>query len=118
MLRVITAAAVVSLCVFAGGAAASAPPVGPLPKGPVSTIHVTKGSLVSIALSSRAGKSWRLARIVDSRKLVEVGEANVGKSVVVVYRAVGRGTVSVKYGLTRGETRKAYASATFTVTIA
>ena len=36
-------------------------------------------------------------------------------SVVIVYRAVGRGTVSVRYGLTRGETRKAYASATFRV---
>ena len=118
MFRIITAAAVASLCVFAGGASASAPAVGPLPKGSVSTIHVTKGSLVSIAMSSRAGKSWRLARIVDSHKLVEVGEANVGKSVVIVYRAVGRGTVSVKYGLTRGETRKAFASATFNVTVA
>ena len=47
--------------------------------------------------------------------LVEVSEANVGSSVVIVYRAVGAGSVSVRYGLTRGETRKAYASATFNV---
>jgi hypothetical protein len=117
MLRVITAAAVVSV-VLAGGAAASSPPVGALPKGPVSTIHTTKGSLVSIALPSRAAKSWRLARTSDSRVLVQVGEANVGANVVVVFRARGRGHVSVRYGLTRGETSKAYASATYQVNVA
>ncbi len=44
-----------------------------------------------------------------------MSDANVGSSVVIVYRAVGRGSVNVRYGLTRGETRKAYASATFNV---
>ncbi len=117
MLRVITAAAVATLCVFAGVAAASAPPVGALPMGPVSTIQTSKGSLVSIALPSRSGKSWRLARRVDARVLVEVGEANVGHSVVVVYKAMGRGSVSVRYGLTRGELPKAYASASWNVRV-
>ena len=74
-----------------------------------------EGTLVSVALLSRAGKSWRLARAVSPTILVEVSEANVGSSVVIVYRAVGRGNVSVRYGLTRGETRKAYASATINV---
>jgi hypothetical protein len=49
--------------------------------------------------------------------LVQVSEANVGNAVVVVYRAVGQGSVSVRYGLTRGDTRKAYASATFNVSV-
>lgn len=116
MLRLIIAAAVAAAC-LATAAAASAPPVGPLPKGPVSTIQTTKGSLVSVALASRSGKSWRLARRVDARILVEVGEANVGSSVVVVYKATGRGSVSVRYGLTRGERPKAYASATWNVKV-
>jgi hypothetical protein len=103
--------------VFTFSALASAPPVGPLPKGPVTTISTSKGSLVSVALPSRAGKSWRLARAVSSHVLLQVSEANVGNAVVVVYRAVGQGSVSVRYGLTRGETRKAYASATFNVSV-
>jgi hypothetical protein len=106
----------VSLLV-AASANAGAPPVGPLPKGPVTTIATSKGQLVSIALPSRGSLSWRLAQPVSPKVLVEVSEANVGKSVVVVYRATGPGSVSVRYGLTRGETRKAYASATFEVTI-
>jgi hypothetical protein len=116
MLRVALAGALLAL-LLAVSASASAPPVGPLPKGPVTTISTPKGSLVSVALPYRAGKSWRLARAVNSRVLVETSEANVGASVVIVYRAVGAGSVSVRYGLTRGETRKAYASATFNVTV-
>ena len=56
-------------------ALASAPPVGPLPPGPVTSISTPKGSLVSVALPSRAGKSWRLARAVSPKVLVEVSEA-------------------------------------------
>jgi hypothetical protein len=117
MLRATVAASLLAALVFTCSALASAPPVGPLPKGPVTSISTSKGSLVSVALPSRAGKSWRLARAVDSHVLVQMSEANVGNAVVIVYRAAGRGTVSVRYGLTRGEQRKAYASATFNVTV-
>jgi hypothetical protein len=116
MLRITAGTAVLALA-LAFPALASSPPVGPLPAGPVTSITTAKGSLVSVALASRAGKSWRLARAVSPSVLVEVSEANVGSSVVIVYRAVGRGSVSVRYGLTRGETRKAYASATFNVRV-
>jgi hypothetical protein len=116
MLRITAGVAMLAL-VLAFPALASSPPVGPLPAGPVTSITTPKGSLVSVALASRAGKSWRLARAVSPKVLVEVSEANVGSSVVIVYRAVGRGSASVRYGLTRGETRKAYASATFNVRV-
>ena len=117
MLRATLAASLLTALVFTFSALASAPPVGPLPKGPVTSISTSKGSLVSVALQSRVGKSWRLARAVNAHVLVEVSEANVGNAVVIVYRAVGSGSVSVRYGLTRGETRKAYASATFNVRV-
>jgi hypothetical protein len=117
MLRLTFAASLLAALVFTFSALASAPPVGPLPNGPVTSISAPKGSLVSVALPSRAGKSWRLARAVNAHVLVEVSEANVGNAVVIVYRAVGSGSVSVRYGLTRGETRKAYASATFNVSV-
>jgi hypothetical protein len=117
MLRITLAASLLAALVFTFSALASAPPVGPLPKGPVTSISAPKGSLVSVALPSRAGKSWRLARAVNAHVLVEVSEANVGSAVVIVYRAVGPGNVSVRYGLTIGEQRKAYASATFNVRV-
>jgi len=97
---------------------AAAPPVGPLPPGPVTTIHTRTGSLVAVALPHRAGGLvWRLARGVNPKVLVEVSEANVGKDVVVVYRAAGAGRVKLAYGLTRGETTRAHASLTFAVTV-
>src|SRR4051794_37377700 len=114
----ITVAAVFAAALtLAGLAGADSTPVGPLPAGPVTTVHTTKGQLVSVALPSRSGLSWRLARAVDSHVLVQVSEANVDKSVVIVYKAVGKGTVAVRYGLTRGETAKAKASATYKVTV-
>lgn len=99
-------------------AAASAPPVGPLPKGPVTSISTPARSLVAVALPHRAaGLVWRLARGVDPKVLREVSEANVGRDVVVVYRAARPGRVRLAYGLTRGERTGAHASLTFVVTV-
>jgi hypothetical protein len=99
-------------------AAATAPPVGPLPRGPVTTIRTEPASLLAVVLPHRsAGLVWRLAHIVDPKVLREVSEANVGSDVVVVYRAVGPGRASLAYGLTRGETRGADASLRFTVIV-
>jgi hypothetical protein len=119
MLRLIAivAAAVLTL-VVALAADGSAPPVGQLPKGPTSTIRTTQGALVAIALPHRAhGLIWRLARGFDASVLREVSEANVGRDVVVVYRAVREGRVRLAYGLTRGETRRAHEALRFNVVI-
>jgi hypothetical protein len=120
VLRLIAvAAAAVAALVLGLPAGATAPPVGPLPKGPVTTIRTQVGSLVAVALPHRrGGLVWRLASGVNAKLLVEVSEANVGNDVVVVYRAVGSGRVRVAYGLTPGETKRAHASLTFVVTVA
>lgn len=111
-------AATAAALVLVVPAEASAPPVGPLPKGPVTTVTTHTGSLVAVALPHRAnGRVWRLARGVDPKVLREVSEADVGKDVVVVFRTTGVGKVRLAYGLTRGETRHAYASLTFAVTV-
>jgi hypothetical protein len=119
MLRLIAVvAAVAAAFVLVLPAEGSAPPVGSLPKGASTTIHTAAGSLVAIPLPHRAnGLVWRLARPVDTSVLRQVAEADVGKHVVVVYRAVGQGRVRVAYGLTRGETRQAHAALRFTVTV-
>ena len=99
-------------------AGATSGPVGPLPPGQVTTVTAPAGSLVSVALPKGAqGRVWRQARQVNGKVLTQVSEANVGANVVVVFKAVGRGSAKVVYGLTRGETPKAYASVTYKVTV-
>jgi hypothetical protein len=112
------AGALVASGALASAAAASAPPVERLPAGPRSTIQTTVGELVAVALPHRAGgRVWRAARTVNGNVLREVSEADVGQQVVVVFRAAGKGTAVVAFGLTRGETTKAYESRTYTVTV-
>ena len=101
--------AVVAAAMLVGVAAADSTPVGPLPAGPTTTIQTQKGQLVSVALPGRAnGRVWRVARAVDARVLRQISEGDVGTTVVLVFRAVGRGTATLAFGLTRGETSKAY----------
>jgi hypothetical protein len=116
--RITAFAALLAALVLAAGALATATPVGPLPKGPTTTVSAARGTLVSVALPhSSGGKVWRQANTVNQMVLNQVGEADVGASVVIVFKAVGKGTTKIAYGLTKGETKKAYASQTFTVTV-
>jgi hypothetical protein len=93
-----------STAALAAAAAASSTPVGPLPKGPVTRVEALRGSLVAVALPHQPrGNVWRLARDVDPRVLREVSEADVGDSVVIVFRATGVGSVRVVFALTHGD---------------
>jgi hypothetical protein len=108
----------VTMATVAGARIAAAPPVGPLPSGPTSTTQTRVGQLVAFALPHRpSGRVWRIARAIDSGVLVQVGEADVGANVVLVFKAKGKGTATVSFGLTRGETAKAYEARRFTVKV-
>ena len=112
--------ALVAALVLAGAvsvaASASAPPVGALPAGPVSVIPTQKGELVAVSLPSRTnGRVWRIARAFNGSVLAQVGEANVGKTVVLVFKAKAPGTTTVAFGLTKGETAKAFESRRFEI---
>ena len=110
--------AAVSLLAASATAEASAPPVGPIPKGPVSAVTTQKGQLVAVALPRKAnGLVWRLARRVDAKVLRQVSEGNVGRSVVIVFQATGSGSARIVFALTRGETPHALASVTHTVRV-
>jgi hypothetical protein len=103
---------------FAGSALASAPPVGPLPAAKVTRVTTTRGSLVSVALPRRAGGYvWRVARAFDSRVVRQVGEGEIGRTVVLVFEAVGRGRTAIVVAETRGETAKAYRAVRYDVTV-
>jgi hypothetical protein len=108
----------VAVCLFTGVASATAPPVGKLPKAQVTTVSVAHGGLVSVALPARAtGLEWRLARRFDATVLSEVGEADVGANVVVIYKALKPGKATVVYALTKGETPKAYRAIEYDVVV-
>jgi hypothetical protein len=104
------AMAAVAIAAVALSARASAPPVGPLPTGPVSDITAQVGTLVAMAFPSSPASSglvWRGARPVDPAVLRPLWDADVGGSVVVVYKAVAVGRATVVYALTKGDTVKA-----------
>jgi hypothetical protein len=102
----------------AGAGSTSAPPVGPLPPGPTSTITAQKGELVAVSLPRRSnGRVWRIARPFAGQIVAEVAEADVGPAAVLVFKARGVGTATVALGLTRGETAKAYESRRFVIRV-
>jgi len=116
------AAALVAVVALAGATAAatraSSPPIGPLPPGAHAMVTTKAGELVAIALPHRSGgRVWRIARRFDGSVLREVSEADVGQSVVIVFKAVRPGALTLSYALTRGETTKALEARTFTVRI-
>ena len=116
--RGVAALAAVAALGGAAAARASAPPVGPLPAGPHATVTTKAGQLVAVALPHRSGgRVWRVARPFNGSVLRQVGEADVGSNVVIVFKAVRRGAVTLSYALTRGETTKALEARTFTVRI-
>ena len=108
--------AVLVAAAAAGAARRAAPPVGPLPSGPVTTIQTHKGEQVAVALPTRGGgRVWRVARAFDARVLEQVSEGDVRGSVVLVFRAKGKGDTTLAFGLTLGERPKAFEARRYTV---
>ena len=106
------------LVTIASASTASSPPVGPLPAGPTSTVQTQAGQLVAFALPHRPnGRVWRVARAIDRSVLVQVSEGDVGANVVLVFKATGKGSAKVSFGLTRGERAKAYEARRFVVNV-
>jgi hypothetical protein len=99
-------AAAVAVAVAIAPASAGSKKVGELPKGPTTKIDVAEGGLVALALprpDESTGLVWRVARKVDDTVLEQVSEADVEDTVVLVFRAVGRGDAAVKVAQTKGD---------------
>jgi hypothetical protein len=104
-------ATAVACAATAGAAQTDSTPVGPLPAGPTSTVATQKGELIAVALPHRSGgRVWRIARSFDTRVIRQVGEADVGSAVVLTFKATGKGSAVLRFGLTKGETAKALES--------
>lgn len=110
--------AALGLGVVAVGAQASAPPVGPLPRGPVTTIRVQRGLLFAIVVPRPAGGlSWRGARQSDATVARPLDEGELNGNIVFVYRAGHPGTTTVVYALTKDEQPKALQARYFKVVV-
>jgi hypothetical protein len=117
----VLAASILAFALMLSGtrpARANSTPVGPLPAGPVATTTTKPGQLVAVALRDprRSGLVWRLARRYDAHVLRQVSEADLGSTIVLVYRVIGRGDTALRFALTRGDASpKAIKSATYKV---
>lgn len=110
-----------ALMLLAGAVPHSAPPVGPLPPSPVTTIHTVAQELVGIALPrGESGLTWRGARPFDVRVVKPLYEADVPNTHVTVFVLLAShpGATTVMYGLTNGEHTKAYRAARFRIVVA
>jgi len=116
---VIVLFSIVTLGVASTVALADSTPIGSLPAGPVASIDVQHGELVALALPQRnAGRVWRVARPFDASVLRQVTEAEVGASVVLVFRSRRAGQTTVSLALTKGDTSgKALESRRFRVRV-
>jgi len=102
----------------AHSAQATAPPVGRLPKGPVTSIEVHHGQLFALVVPRPPrGFTWRGARISDAIVARPLDEGELRGNVVFVYRAGHAGKTTVVYALTKGETAKAWQARFFRITV-
>jgi len=107
VIRIVATALAACSVIAVGTALADSTPVGRLPAGPVTTISTKPGQLVAVALPHArpsSGLVWRIARRYDATVVRQVSEADVGANVVLVFRVVGRGSTSLVFALTRGDT--------------
>lgn len=96
----------------------SAPPVGPLPTGPVTAIQVQHGQLFALVVPQpAAGLAWRGARRSDATVARPLDEGELNGNIVFVYRAGHVGKTTVVYALTKGETPKALKARFFKITV-
>ena len=99
-------------------ARSTAPPVGPLPNGPVTSIRVQHGQLFALVVPRPArGLTWRGARQSDATIARPLDEAEVKGNIVFVYRAGHAGKTTVVYALTKGEGLKALQARFFPITV-
>jgi hypothetical protein len=97
---------------------ASAPPVGALPKGPVTTVTVQRGLLFALVVPRpAAGLSWRGARPSAAAIARPLDEGELNGNIVFVYRAGRPGTTTVVYALTRDEGPRALKARYFKITV-
>jgi hypothetical protein len=111
--------AVALAAVLVAPAAATAPPVGPLPAGPTIPLPAKAGRTfhVSVAKPRIPGRVWRIARPYDARVVREVREGDTKTTIWWDFRAVRPGSTTIVLAQTLGERSHAYAARRIRVTV-
>jgi hypothetical protein len=101
--------------IWVSAALASAGPVGPLPNGPTTSVHLSVGKTYTARLPQPKvpGRAWRIARPFDGKIVSETHEGETKQYVLITFRGVGKGSTRVVFAMTRGERAHAYAAHTF-----
>jgi predicted secreted protein len=104
---------------LAAPAAATAPPVGPLPPGPTIPLPVKAGRTfrITVAKPRVAGRVWRIARPYNARVVRQLREGETKTTIWWSFRAVRPGTTTIVLAQTLGERRHAYAARRIRVTV-
>lgn len=111
--------AAAALTTIGGSARASAPPIGPLPPGPTTTITTHTQDLIAIALPRGAsGLVWRAAPPYDPTVVRPYAEQDITKNLtILVYLARRPGTANLRFGLTNDDHPKVYRAARYHVIV-
>ncbi len=111
--------AAVSAALLVPAATASAPAVGPLPKGTTKTISVKPGATFTATLPKPrvAGRVWRIARAFNGAVVTETHESDSGANLVVRFKARKAGSTKIVFAMTLGERSHAYAAVTYAVRV-
>ena len=118
MKRLIVLLPACAAAVLVAGSRATAPPVGVLPKGPLTTITTPSQGYVAVALNrGQSGLVWRLARAYDTRIVERTTETSLGDLSVWVFRTIRPGTATLRFALTNGVRPKAYQAATYRLVV-
>jgi len=109
----------VALGVLVAPAAATAPPVGPLPPGPTIPLAAKAGRTfrITVAKPRVAGRVWRIARPYDPRVVREVREGETTTTIWWSFRAVHAGRTTIVLAQTLGERPHAYAARRIRVSV-
>lgn len=104
--------------VIVAGSHATGPPVGALPKGPLTTITTPSQGYVALALNrGQSGLVWRIARPYDTRIVKQTAETRLGDLTVWVFRTITPGTATLRFALTNGTHPHAYQAATYRLVV-
>ena len=111
--------ATMALAAAGGSARATAPPIGPLPPSPTTTIVTYTQELVALALPrGDSGLVWRAAPPYDPTVVLPYAEQDIAKDLtVLVYLARRPGTATLQFGLTNDDHPKAYRAARYRVIV-
>lgn len=108
-----------ALAAVGSSARGTAPPIGPLPPGPTTTVITYTQELIAIALPrGESGLVWRAAPPYDATVVRPYAEQDIAKNLtVLVYLARRAGTADLRFAMTNDDHARVYRAARYHVIV-